>query len=186
MKYKHAVPHVERFHTSLIQLLSVLWMRWIITGWTLMRIQLKVGFWPHWKPHGRCISTRIFYSVWSNMKIRIEFNETRYIWNKLSLSRRHDYEYQRAFSMWVWMIRNPGIVDGPPVIRRGQLIFRDPYLQCIPREPVDDVAANWILFSWYTDDSSFPKDKRKMQKLEAAERSWKPYTQKSCWNFYLK
>ena len=58
--------------------------------------------------------------------------------------------------------------DGPSVIHRGQLIFRDSYLQCIPREPVDDVAANWILFSWYTDNSSLPKDKRKMQKDKAA------------------
>jgi len=55
--------------------------------------------------------------------------------------------------------------------RNGQIIFRDPYLQCIPGEPVDNVVANWILFSWYTDNCSFSKDKRKMQKYKAAKRS---------------
>ena len=51
------------------------------------------------------------------------------------------------------------------MVHWGQTIFRDPYLQCISREPVHTFSTNWILFSWYSDNASFPKDKRKMQKL---------------------
>ena len=73
------------------------------------------------------------------------------------------------------IIINPGTVD-----HRGQLTFRDAYLQCFSREPAHAIAANWILSSWYTDNSSFPKDTRKMQKLWTAQRSRKSDTQKPC------
>ena len=66
------------------------------------------------------------------------------------------------------------------------LYFRDANLQCFSRKSIDTFPAIWILFTWYTDNSSFPENERKMQKLQTAERSGKSHQKKSRWNFSIK